>query len=376
MNILIVGAGFAGAVIARELAEVGHEVTIIDSRDHIAGNAFDYVDEFGIRVHKYGPHIWHTNNEEAQSWMSRFTEWVPYKHKVLAILEDGQYVPLPINRESINKALKLNLQSNEEAEEFIKSQQVRHEKIENSRQHIESAVGKQLCDIFFAPYTEKMWGIPLENLSSSVAGRIPTTISDDAYYFPNDKYQGMPKDGYTKAFEKILDHPRIEIQLNVKFSKDMESEYDHVFNSMPIDVYFDKKFGALPYRSLKFNTVSLPSTTPLPSPTVNFTTVGKCTRVTEWKNYPGHGEVEGYTTLTFETPCDYTENNFERFYPVKDADGKFREIYSKYENLAEHFCKNVTFIGRLGKYQYLDMWMVICQSLKISRDFIKENGVK
>ena len=374
MKILVVGAGFAGGVIARELAEAGHSITVIDSRNHIAGNAYDYIDEYGIRIHKYGPHIWHTNNEEANSWFSKFTEWVPYKHKVQAILEDGQYVPLPINRESINKALGLNLKTNEEAEAFIKSEQVKHEKIENSRQHIEAAVGKRLCDIFFAPYTKKMWGIPLEELSSSVAGRIPTSVSDDAYYFPNDRFQAMPKDGYTAAFEKIFNHPNIKVELDVSFTHDLVNEYEHVFNSMPIDAYFGNVFGPLPYRSIKFTTVTVPNTSMLPVPTVNFTTTGDSTRVTEWKNYPAHGERNGYSTLTFETPCDYRDNNLERFYPVKDADGKYREIYLKYAKLAEDTCPNVTFIGRQGTYQYLDMWMVICQSLKISRDFLKKSS--
>ena len=375
MNILVVGAGFAGAVIARELAEAGHTITVIDSRDHVAGNAYDYTDEYGIRVHKYGPHIWHTSNEEAHNWFSKFTEWVPYKHKVQAILEDGQYVPLPVNRESINKALGLDLKTNEEAEAFIKSEQVKHEKIENSRQHVEAAVGKRLCDIFFAPYTKKMWGIPLEELSSTVAGRIPTTVSDEALYFPNDKFQAMPKDGYTAAFEKIFDHPNIEVQLGVTFDYDLEKSYDHVFNSMPIDAYFGNAFGPLPYRSLKFTTITVPTTSMLPVPTVNFTTTGDSTRVTEWKNYPAHGERNGYSTLTFETPCDYRDNNLERFYPVKDADGKFREIYSKYAKLAEDKCPNVTFIGRLGLYAYLDMHQAISTALSTARKFLEKNNV-
>ena len=375
MKILVVGAGFAGGVIARELAEAGHSVKVIDSRDHVAGNAYDYVNEYGIRVHKYGPHIWHTSNEEAHAWFSKFTDWIPYQHKVQAVLGDGQYVPLPVNRESINKALGLELKTNEEAEAFIKSEQVKYEKIENSRQHVEAAVGKRLCDIFFAPYTKKMWGIPLEELSASVAGRIPTTVSDEALYFPNDKFQAMPKDGYTTAFEKMLDHPNIEVQLNTFLTAKLESEFDHVFNSMPIDVYFENKFGPLPYRSLKFETVTVPVDSLLPVPTVNFTTTGKSTRVTEWKNYPGHGDRQGFSTITFENPCDYADNNFERFYPVKDADGKFRKIYQKYAAYAEENCPNMTFIGRMGLYAYLDMHQSISTALTTARKFLEKNNV-
>ena len=370
MKILVVGAGFSGAVIARELAEAGHKITVIDSRDHIAGNAYDYTNEYGIRIHKYGPHIWHTSNEEAHNWFSQFTEWVPYQHKVLAVLEDGEYVPLPINRHSINKALKTRFQTNEEAEAYI--EQVREKFVEgsisNSRQHVEAAVGKQLCDIFFAPYTKKMWGIPLEELSASVAGRIPTKLNDNSLYFPNDKFQAMPEKGYTEAFNNIFDHPNITVWLNHPFNYDMENEYDHVFNSTPIDVYFAGVHGELPYRSIKFNTVTLPGDRILPVGTVNYTTTEKYTRVTEWKNYPAHGTTKKWTTLTFEEPCDYLENGKERYYPVKDANGKFRNIYRMYEREAELLDK-VTFIGRCGLYAYLDMHQSISTALSIVKKF-------
>lgn len=375
MNILIVGAGFAGAVAARELAEAGHIITVIDERPHIAGNAYDYVNEYGIRVHKYGPHIWHTNNDEAQEWFSKFTDWIPYQHKVMAVLENGVKVPLPINRETINEALGLNLKTNEEAEAFLERERVKIEdtNISNSEQAMHSAVGKRLSDIFFAPYTKKMWGLELKELSASVAGRIPTKLSDDALYFPKDKYQGMPKEGYTKAFEKILTHPNISVHLLIEFSPAMEGDYDYVFNSMPIDGYFEERFGKLPYRSIKFNTVTVPNDSLFPVPTVNFTTTDKWTRVTEWKKYPGHGECNGFTTLTYEQPCDYLKNNEERYYPVKDVEGKYKRNYSQYEQYAKENKPNMTFIGRCGTYQYLDMWMVICQTLKIVRDFKEKN---
>lgn len=369
MKILCIGAGFAGAVIAREMAEAGHSVTVVDSRDHIAGNAFDYIDENGIRVHKYGPHIWHTNNDEAQEWFSKFTDWIPYKHYVKALLPNDDVVDLPITVDSVNSIFGTNFTEYDDAQTFINSRRVKCDNITNSRQHVESGVGKTVCDLLFAPYTKKMWGMELEELSASVAGRVPNEIARSSFYFPNDKYQGMPTNGYTAAFEKILSHPNIEVKLNTKIQSDTDfSEYDHVFNSMPIDVFFDGKFGELPYRSIKFHTKT---TEPLnlPSPTINFTTKPKYTRVTEWQRYPGHGSNSEKTTLTAEEPCDYRDNNFERYYPIKDSSGEFRDRYSKYEEEAEKF-PNMTFVGRMGKYQYLDMWMVICQSLKISRDFL------
>lgn len=368
-KILIVGAGFAGAVIARELADAGYVIDVIDERNHIAGNAYDYIHN-GTRIHKYGPHIWHTSNDEAQTWISKFTDWIEYKHKVKVLLPNGDIAPLPINTESINKSLNLNLKE-DEILNFLDLEKISYEKITNSRQAVESVFGKNLCDIFFAPYTEKMWGYKLEELSASVAARIPMTVKSDPLYFPKDQYQGMPKHGYTAIFENIFNHKNISVKLSTSFNKDYDiSQYCHVFSSSPIDVYYDYIYGPLKYRSLKFNHVTLPSYCNLPSPTMNFTTQDKFTRVTSWKQYPGHDLGSNETILTYEEPCDYTENNNERYYPVKDINGEFQEKYLQYKSLSTKDNK-ITWIGRQGTYQYLDMWMVICQSLKIARDFIK-----
>ena len=332
-SILIVGAGFSGAVIARELAEAGHRVTIIDQRNHIGGNAYDY-DHEGIRIHKYGPHLFHTNNKEVVDWLSKFTEWVDYKHKVKAQLDDGTYVTLPVNRET------------------------------------KEIVGEEnILDTFFRPYTLKMWGKTLDELDPSIINRIPTRDDDNELYFPNDEYQMMPKDGYTKLFENIFKHKYIKVFTGTKFSTSMEKKYDHVFNSMPIDEYFKYKHGELPYRSIKFHHKTVPMTRVLPTATVNFTHNGPYTRVTEWKNIPNHGIDPKQTIITYEEPCDYKDNNKERYYPVKDVDGVNRETYKKYKEMVD--TDRMTFIGRCGMYVYVDMHQAISSALATAKRFLK-----
>jgi UDP-galactopyranose mutase len=333
--ILIVGAGFSGAVIARELAEANHSVVIIDKRDHIGGNAFDSINEFNIRIHKYGPHIFHTNSSEVFNWLSKFTEWIPYKHKVKAQLGDGRYVTLPVNQET---------------SEIVGPENV--------------------ISTFIRPYSEKMWGMKLEDLDPNILNRVPIRNDLNEYYFPNDEFQFMPKEGYTEIFKNILDHPNIKVKLNTSFSKSMEKDYDHVFCSMPIDEYYENIFGPLPYRSIKFTNVNFPTSYILPNSVVNFTHYGPETRVTEWKQFPNHGENSCITTLTYETPCDYKENYLERYYPVKDVSGKNRELYIKYKTIPN---QNVTFIGRLGLYAYLDMDQCINSALSTVHQFLR-NG--
>ena len=331
MKVLIVGAGLSGVTIARELADNGYKVHVIDRRDHIAGNAYDYINEHGIRVHKYGPHLFHTNNEKVFKWLSRFTDWVEYHHKVKAQLKDGRYVTLPVNRET------------------------------------KDIVGEEnVLDIFFRPYTKKMWGVELDKLNPDIINRVPIRDDDNELYFPDDKIQYMPRHGYTKMVENILHHHNITVDLKVHFDRLLEKEYDHVFNSMPIDEYYEFKYGKLPYRSIKFETISLPIPKALPTAVVNFTHNGPKTRVTEWKNIPCHGDNKYMTTLTFEEPCDYLENNLERYYPVKDASGNNKKLYQKYQNLQS---KNMTFIGRCGLYAYLDMHQAINSSLAIAKRF-------
>ncbi|MEY2794176.1 MAG: hypothetical protein RJA76_2168 [Bacteroidota bacterium] len=334
-KILIVGAGFSGAVIGRKLAEAGFFVHIIDKRSHIAGNAFDYVNDKGILIHQYGPHLFHTSNQAVVDFLSNFTEWIPYQHKVKAMLSDGKLVTLPVNLETIE------------------------------------AVGEdQVIETFVRPYSEKMWGISLEEISPDIINRVPIRRDKNDLYFPNDTFQHMPKKGYTEMFKNMLDHPNIHVELNKEFSKNMESSYFHIFNSMPIDEYYEFQFGPLPYRSLKFHHMDLPVPKLFPVVQVNFTNKGPYTRIVEWKNIPNSGQNELFTSVTYEEPCSYTENNNERFYPVKDSSGKNYQLYLKYVSIDN---PSMTFIGRLGQYVYLDMHQVVNSSLHIASKFLKAN---
>lgn len=398
---LVVGAGFAGATVARELAEAGWKVKVIDKREHIGGNAFDFTNEHGIRVHKYGPHLWHTSNDDVQEWASRFTEWVPYSHHVRAAYDDPieglVNVPLPINPETIEVVFGAEFngwcQSNGQWDwmadvpgpkygshaKFLETLVEHHDPVTNSRQHVENSVGKRLCDLFFAPYTKKMWGLTLEELPASVAARIPTNVeSGSDMYFPKDKYQCLPKHGYTKMFENILDHDNIEVELHCSRQDlqfwEPQVTYDVTFTSEPIDEYFNCQFGPLPWRSVKMHIVSVPMPQALKgAPVINFTHDGPYTRVTEWKQMPEHGYNPWWTTLTFEQPCDYLDNHKERYYPVKtsQADCPNRALYKKYVELAEQQ-PNLFFIGRCGQYVYVDMHQAISSALASVRRFLKD----
>jgi UDP-galactopyranose mutase len=333
-EILIVGAGFSGATVARLLADTGHKVLMIDRRDHVAGNAHDYINTLGIRVHSYGPHIFHTSNSDVVNFLSRFTDWTEYRHKVRARLADGREVVMPPNRETAE------------------------------------IIGKEhIIETLFRPYTRKMWGVEIDELDPSILQRVLVRDDLNDAYFPNDSFQAMPKDGYTALIEAMLDHPSITIQLKTEFTNDLENRFLHVFNSMPIDEYFDFHLGELPYRSIRFHTVDLPHPSLNSVPTVNFTHDGPHTRVTEWKKFPGHGVNPHWTTLTFEEPCDYRDNFRERFYPVKDIGGDNRALYKHYASMSPD---HMTFIGRCGLYVYLDMHQAVSSALAIGRRFLGE----
>ena len=331
-KILVVGAGLAGATVARELADAGWHIDVIDKRSHLAGNAYDYVSELGFRIHKYGPHLFHTNNQKVFDWLSRFTEWLPYQHKVKAILADGSYVTLPPNKET------------------------------------KKALGREnIVDIIFRPYTRKMWGMELEELDPKVIQRVQIRDDNNELYFPSDKFQCLPKNGYTALVSAILRHENIEVALGKPFDKALERHYYHIFNSMPIDEYFEFSKGELPYRSIRFTHVSLPAPKVFPTATTNFTHNGPYTRVTEWCHLPGHGGRPDYTTLTYEEPCDYRDNNCERYYPVKDVSGANRALYKQYRRMVPEY---MTFIGRCGQYVYLDMHQAVGSSIGHVQQFL------
>ncbi len=362
-RILVVGAGFSGAVYARSLAEAGFEVDVIDQRDHIGGNAYDFVDPNGIRVHRYGPHLFHTNNARVVDWLGGFGAWVPYMHRVRAALPDGRFVPIPVNLTTINAVFGESLQTQDDVIAFLARIAERIERPRNAAEYLNSRIGRTLTDLFFRPYTKKMWTLDLEDMDEAVVRRIPLRYDEDDRYFPNDRFQMMPRDGYTAIFARIFDHPAIRTTLGVSYAPGMESDYSYCFNSMPIDVYFEYQFGELPYRSIRFHARSEAAVDGRQWSVTNFVDTGMFTRETWWHVIPNHLERNtGLRTLTREEPCDYKDNGFERYYPVKTADGRYQKTYKAYEALADRL-PNMDFIGRCGTYQYLDMDQVINQSL-------------
>lgn len=375
-RILVVGAGLAGAVYARSLAERGCDVTVIDSRPHIAGNCFDYTEATGVRVHKYGPHLFHTSNKGVVAWLSQFTDWVDYQHRVVAQLPDGRLTPLPVNLDTVNAVFGKDLRHEAEVAALLGSVSVKKATINNAEDWLYSNIGPELTDLFFRPYTKKMWGHDLTEIEASVVQRISIRTDRNNLYFPNDTFQAMPKDGYTEIFKKIFDHDRIDIKLSTPFEHSMLADYDACFNSMPIDEFFDFELGHLPYRSIRFHVHEEDLTASPEHVTINYTDSGPFTRETWWHNIPNHHTRNtGKVLRTVEEPCDYQDNNMERYYPIKTADGRFDSLYRQYKSKSEEI-SNLHFIGRCGTYQYLDMHQVINQSLMGAAKWIKERDMK
>ncbi len=368
--LLIVGAGFAGAVHAWELAQAGYEVHVIDQRPHIAGNAYDHVDANGIRVHAYGPHLFHTKQRDVIDWISQFGEFVPYVHKVRAALPSGAPVPLPINLDTVNAVFGTRYETAAQVEAHLRAAALPIAAPVNAAEDLYSKIGVTLTALFYRPYTRKMWGRDLEEMSPAVTKRLPLRTDHVDTYFPSDHLQMMPRHGYTKLFEAIFGHPNITVTLNRKFQQADERGYDFCFNAMAIDEYFGFRLGELPYRSLRFHHRPV-AAGPAPEWAVtNFTDDGPFTRETAWHVIPHHViHNTGRHTLTREEPCDYRDNNYERFYPVKTADGRYSALYERYRALARQQ-PNIAFIGRCGTYQYLDMDQVINQSLTHVRGWL------
>jgi UDP-galactopyranose mutase len=362
-SVLVVGAGFAGAVYARTLADHGMRVDVIDRRPHVGGNAYDEIVGGGVRVHRYGPHLFHTSAKRVVDWLSHFGSFVPYEHRVEALLPEDQYVPLPVNRKTINFVFGVSLRTNEEVEAFLAAQATPLEQPRNAAEYLYSRIGQKLTNLFFRPYTKKMWDLDLEDMDAAVVKRIPLRFDEEDRYFPNDKYQLLPEHGYSAIFANILDHGNIKVSLNTPFDNTLVRGYYHCFNSMAIDEYFDEAFGPLPYRSIRFHHREEPlDYAHGTASVVNFTDDGPYTRETDWSRLPKHDTDMVFKTITREQPCDYRENGMERYYPVKTSDGRNDAVYRRYRERAESEA-NMTFIGRCGTYQYLDMDQVISQSL-------------
>lgn len=372
-SILVVGAGFAGAVYARSLAEGGHTVQVIDRRDHIGGNAADIVDANGVRLHRYGPHLFHTNVPQVFDWLQRFAAWVPYRHRVRARLPGGTYVPLPVNLDTINAVFGETLSNAADAAAFLRRIAVPIAHPRNAGEHLRAQIGDTLTDLFFRPYTRKMWGLDLEDLDAGVVKRLPLRLDRVDLYFPDDRFQALPRDGYTALVRSILDHPAIGVALNAAYAAGMEHGYGFCFNSMAIDEFFGCALGELPYRSLRFEHRTVREWDSEPWSQRNYTDDGPATRETWWHCLPEHLVREtGRRTVTIEEPCDYRDNGNERYYPVKTADQRYQALYQRYRQMAEAL-PNMAFIGRCGTYQYLNMDQVINQSLAGARRWLQES---
>ena len=376
MRILVVGAGLSGAVYARILAEAGHAVSVIEKRAHIAGNCFDELHSSGVRVHRYGPHLFHTSNQQVVDWLSRFTEWTPYQHRVVVQTADGRPLPMPINLDTINGFFGLNLENKEQVESLLLKISEKIEPVVSAEDYLFNVIGKELTQTFFAPYTRKMWGLGLAEMDASVVRRLQIRYDREDRYFPNDSFQGLPKFGYTEMFKNIFNHSSIEVVLEQNFEKSFLVEYDYCFNAMPIDEFFDYEFGELPYRSIKFHNQARHFSEAPRDVTVNYCDDGNFTRETWWHNIPGHRVLTSDTVVvTFEEPCDYRNNKMERYYPVKTHDGRHQNTFKMYKELAERH-GGIEFIGRCGTYQYLDMHQVVNQSLVGASKWLLRHGVR
>jgi UDP-galactopyranose mutase len=352
---LIVGAGFAGSVIAERLARVSNKkVLIVDRRRHIGGNAYDQHNDAGLLIHKYGPHIFHTNSREVFEYLSNFTEWRQYQHRVLASV-DGQLLPIPINLDTINKLYGLSLTSFQ-VEEFFSSVAERREQIRSSEDVVISRVGRELYEKFFRGYTRKQWGLDPSELDASVTARVPTRTNRDDRYF-TDTYQAMPLHGYTRLFENLLDHPNIKIMLNTDY-RDVERiiPYREMVYTGPVDEFFDLRFGKLPYRSLEFKHETIDRPVYQEAPVVNYPNDYLYTRVTEFKYLTG--QEHSKTSIVYEFP----RAEGDPYYPVPRPENA--ELYQKYKALADA-TPNVHFVGRLATYKYYNMDQVVAQALTV-----------
>ncbi|MDQ2693575.1 MAG: UDP-galactopyranose mutase, partial [Chloroflexota bacterium] len=360
---LIVGAGFAGSVLAERLAAgSGKKVLIIDRRPHIAGNAYDYHNEDGILIHKYGPHIFHTNSHEVFNYLSKFTEWRQYQHRVLASV-DGQLLPLPINLDTINRLYGLNLNAFELKEFFQKVAEPR-EKIATSEDVVVSKVGRELYEKFFKNYTRKQWDLDPSELDASVTSRVPIRYNRDDRYF-SDIYQVMPSHGYTRLFEHLLDHPNIKIMLNTDYQEIMDMiSYKEVIFTGPVDEYFGFIYGKLPYRSLQFQFATLNEEQHQPVAVINYPNEYPYTRVTEFKHLTGQKGPK--TTLVYEYPTI----NGDPYYPIPRAENA--QLYARYQSLAAQK-RGVYFAGRLATYKYYNMDQVVAQALTL---YAKIQGIE
>ena len=345
---LIVGAGISGTVLARLFAEKGQSVLVIDKRNHIGGNCFDYLDENGINIHKYGPHIFRTDNEDVWQFLSRFTTWQNYIHKVRTNV-NGKEIPIPFNFTSIDilfDTQKAQIYKNKLIANYGENKKISILELKRTTDKDLQELAAFVYENIFYHYTLKQWGFEPEKLSGDTLARVPVYTSYYDGYF-TEKYQAIPIPSYTKMFENILSHPNIKVQLNTDFKNLQNIQYDRLFYSGAIDEFFDYKLGALPYRSLKFKFNVLPQAKFQSVAVVNYTGKEPYTRITEFKHFLNQKTEK--TTIAYEYPTAFEKGINERYYPILKQENQ--ELYNKYLQLVKQR-KNIYFIGRLGCYKY------------------------
>ena len=365
-DVLVVGAGFAGAVMAEQLAaQGGRRVLVIDRRPHVAGNAHDLHDAAGLLIHRYGPHIFHTQSAAVFDYLSRFTAWRAYEHRVLARVR-GLEVPMPINRTTLNALYGLGLATDAEAAAYLASVAEPTAPVRTSEDVVVGSVGRDLYETFFRGYTRKQWGMDPSELDKSVAARVPARTDTDDRYF-TDAFQAMPRDGYTRMFERMLDHPGIEVETGTEYRDVMrEGVFDHVVFTGAIDEYFDHRFGKLPYRSLHFRHVTLDRERFQAVGTVNYPDESvPYTRITEYKHLTGQRHPQ--TSLTYE----YPRADGDPYYPIPRPENQ--ALFKQYEALARAR-HDVSFVGRLATYRYYNMDQVVGQALSTAKALLARWG--
>ena len=366
-RILIIGAGISGATIAERYAtKLNKKVTIIEKRDHVGGNCYDFINSDGLLVPLYGPHFFHTNYEDVWNYVNEFSEWIPYEHRVLSFV-DNMLVPVPVNITTVNKIFNISLKNEKEMHEWLNKNTEKIDNPKNSEETALTRVGKVLYEKMFKNYTKKQWDLYPKELNPEVMNRIPVRENFDNRYF-TDKYQALPKYGYTKLFEKMLNHPNIEVKLNTDYFdiKDSISSFDKVFYTGQIDRFFDYKFSKiekLQYRSLRFEFETLDQEYYQTATTINYPNDYDFTRITEHKR--ATGQIHPKTTIIRE----YSTWEGEPYYPVPNP--KNQKLYEKYKKEAEKL-KNIYFVGRLANYKYFNMDQAFKNALDVFKNIENE----
>lgn len=371
-NYIIIGAGFSGSTFARKMADAGHKVLILEKREHIAGNCYDYIDKDGILIHKYGPHLFHTASDRVFKYLSKFTDWIPYEHYVIGDIH-GQKIPIPFNFDSIHQCFpqqQAKMLESKLIHEFGEGTKVPILKLREHEDQDFKELAQYVYDNVFLGYTMKQWGVRPEDLDASVTGRVPVLLSRDHRYF-QDKHQYMPKEGYTKLFEKLLNHPNIKIKLNTDATsiRDTQNLLAKVVWTGPIDEYFHCKHGRLPYRTLKFKWENHKTQSFQEGPVVNYPVSEDYTRITEFKKLTGQKSKS--TTIVKEFPDDYDPMDPERSIPYYSVHNpQTDQQVKKYREEAKSL-PNVIFLGRLGEYCYYNMDGAVLRALVLAEKELK-----